>query len=526
VSRRLVLLAGATGYVGGRLLEALEREGWSLRCLARRPEYLRPRVAPQTDVVAGDVLDPATLAPALAGVDTAFYLVHSMESTTAFAEADRAGARHFARAARAAGVRRLIYLGGLGGGEALSSHLDSRQEVGRILRESGVPTIELRASIIIGSGSASFEMIRALVETLPIMITPRWVATPTQPIGIEDVVAYLRQALDLPEGSEGIYEIGGPDRVSYGELMREYARQRGLRRRFITVPVLTPRLSSLWLGLVTPVYARVGRALVDGLRNETVVRDTRAATTFPIRPLGMREAMARALANEDRAFAATRWSDALSATRRRSRWGGLRFGSRLVDARQLEVACPPAQAFAPIRRIGGAIGWYHADRLWRLRGWLDLLAGGPGLRRGRRDPERLLPGDTVDFWRVEAVEPDRLLRLAAEMRLPGRAWLQFEVEPRGDRSVIHQTALFDPVGLLGQLYWYALWPLHQYVFGGTLRALARAAKASAGAGGGGRGGSPARSWRPCTGSGSAVPPADGRGRRAPAPLPRRSRGPA
>jgi len=477
VSDRLILLTGATGYVGGRLLEALEREGRAVRCMARRPEYLRPRVSPGTDVVPGDVLDPASLATALAGVDTAFYLVHSMESTEAFADLDRTGALNFARAARAAGVRRMIYLGGLGGGDELSSHLDSRQEVGRILRESGVPTIELRASIILGSGSVSFEMIRALVETLPVMITPRWVATPTQPIGIEDVIAYLQEALEHPVDGSVVYEIGGPDRVSYGELMREYARQRGLRRAFISVPVLTPRLSSLWLGLVTPVYARVGRALVDGLRNETIVRDDRGRAAFGVQPLGMREAMARALANEDRAFAATRWSGALSVASRGTSWGGLRFGSRLVDARQVEVPCAAAQAFRSIRRIGGDTGWYHANLLWRLRGLLDLLVGGAGLRRGRRDPDQLLPGDTLDFWRVEAVEPDRLLRLAAEMRLPGRAWLQFEVEARGDRSIIHQTAIFDPVGLFGQLYWYALWPLHQYVFLGMIRALGRTAGA-------------------------------------------------
>jgi uncharacterized protein YbjT (DUF2867 family) len=478
---RLVLLTGATGYVGGRLLSALQAEGRRLRCMVRHPEFLRPRVAPGTDVVAGDVLDPASLAAALAGVDTAYYLVHSMAGEGSFAAADRAGAENFARAARAAGIRRIIYLGGLGQGESLSTHLGSRHEVGRILRDIGVPTLEFRASIILGSGSASFEMIRGLVETLPVMVTPRWVATRTQPIGIEDVIAYLTEALNLPGAESAVFEIGGPDQVSYGDLMREYARQRGLRRAFIPVPVLTPRLSSLWLGLVTPVYARVGRALVDSLRNETVVHDDAARRVFAIRPLGMREAMARALANEDRALATTRWSDAVSAVGRTEHWGGVRFGSRLIDARAVEVPCKPAQAFTPIRRIGGANGWYHANLLWRLRGSLDLLMGGVGTRRGRRDPDQLVPGDTLDFWRVEAVEPDRLLRLSAEMRLPGRAWLQFEVKDRDGGSVIHQTAIFDPVGLFGQVYWYALWPLHQYVFSGMLRALAR--KAMGGEGG-------------------------------------------
>jgi len=472
---RRILLTGATGYVGGRLLAALEREGRTVRCLARRPEFLRQRAAASTEVVAGDVLDPGTLQAALQDVDTAFYLVHSMGSSESFEDADRTAAENFARAACEAGVRRVIYLGGLGQGSELSPHLVSRQQVGQILRESGVPTVELRASIILGSGSVSFDMIRALVETLPVMITPSWVATPTQPIGIEDVVAYLREAIDLPLAGSAVFEIGGPGRVSYGDLMREYARQRGLRRLLIPVPLLTPRLSSLWLRLVTPVYARVGRALVDGLRNETVVRDDTAARAFAVRPLGMRQAMARALANEDREFAATHWSDALSSAGSSHRWGGMRFGTRLVDTRSVTVDCTPADAFAPIRRIGGANGWYHANLLWRIRGAIDLLAGGPGLRRGRRNSEQLSPGDPLDFWRVEAVEPDRLLRLSAEMRLPGRAWLQFEVSSSEGRTVIHQTALFDPVGLLGQAYWYALWPVHQYVFGGMLGAIARAA---------------------------------------------------
>jgi hypothetical protein len=308
------------------------------------------------------------------------------------------------------------------------------------------------------------------------MITPSWVNTPTQPIGMEDLIAYLVEAIDLEHEGSAVFEIGGPDRVSYGDLMREYARQRGLRRWMIEVPVLTPRLSSLWLGLVTPVYARVGAELIDGLRNETVVRDDSALSAFRVRPRGVREAIERALANEDLDFAATRWTDAVSATGAQRNWGGTRFGSRLVDARAARVGCPPDQAFAPILRIGGATGWYHANLLWRVRGFFDLLVGGPGLRRGRRDAERLVPGDTIDFWRVEAVGIG-LLRLQAEMRLPGRAWLQFEVEPEGSASVIHQTAIFDPVGLLGLTYWYALWPFHQLVFRGMLREIARAAEA-------------------------------------------------
>jgi uncharacterized protein YbjT (DUF2867 family) len=480
---RLILLTGATGYVGGRLLEALEQRGERVRCVARRPDYLRPRVGTGTEVVGGDVLDPASIAAALEGVHTAYYLVHSMASAGDFETRDREAAERFAGAAAAAGVRRIVYLGGLGHGAHLSSHLASRQETGRVLRESPVPTIEFRASIVIGSGSLSFEVLRALVDRLPVMTTPRWVRSPAQPIAIEDVVDYLVAALDLPPGTGSrVYEVGGADVVSYAGLMREYARQRGLRRLILPVPVLTPGLSSLWLGLITPVYARVGRALIEGLRNPTTVRDPAALRDFAVRPRGVREAVARALANEDREFAATRWSDALSSSR--PPWGGEPVGSRLVDSRSVTVAVPPRAAFTPVGQPCGRSVWSNATWLWTLRGWLDLLAGGAGLRRGRRDPEHLLPGDTLDWWRVEAVEPDRLLRLAAEMRVPGRAWLQFEVSPAGrGGSTIRQTAVFDPAGLAGRAYWYALWPVHQYVFAGLLRAIGRRAAAAAAGGG-------------------------------------------
>ncbi len=472
---RLILLVGATGYIGGRLLRALEDGGVRLRCLARRPEFLRERVGASTEVVKGDVLDPESLAGALAGVDTAYYLVHSMGSGRDFARKDRSAAENFARAARTTGVHRIIYLGGLGSGPDLSPHLASRQEVGRILRESGVPTIEFRASIIIGSGSLSFEMIRSLVDRLPVMITPRWVRILAQPIAIEDVIAYLAYALDVQTEGSTVVEIGGADQVTYQGIMLGYARQRGLKRVMIPVPVLTPRLSSLWLGLVTPLYARVGRTLIDSITHETVVTDGTASRLFAIRPRGIQEAIARALTNEDQEIAATRWSDALSSRGEQPAWGGVRFGSRIVDSRSVRVACPPTVAFGPISRVGGETGWYYANWLWRIRGFLDLLVGGAGLRRGRRDPASLLPGDTVDFWRVEAFEPDRLLRLLAEMKLPGRAWLQFEVERDGDGSTVRQTSIFDPVGLLGLLYWYGLYPIHSLVFAGMLRGIARAA---------------------------------------------------
>jgi uncharacterized protein YbjT (DUF2867 family) len=472
----LVLLTGATGYIGGRLLSAFEADGIRVRCTARRPEYLRSRVAESTEVVQADALDEASLGEAFQGVDTAYYLIHSMGSGSNFEVEDRRAARFFAAAARNAGVRRIVYFGGLGRGKDLSPHLASRQEVGEILRTSGVPTIELRTAIVVGSGSLSFEMIRALVDRLPVMITPKWVGIRTQPIAVEDAIAYLRKALDLHVTKSAVVEIGGADRVSYGDLMREYARQRGLRRLMISVPVLTPRLSSLWLGLVTPLYARVGRQLIESLRHETIVQNDAARELFEIVPMGMKAAIARALANEDQEFAVTRWSDAMSSGAGTQGWGGQKFGSRLVDSRVTTVDQSPDVAFRPIERIGGKTGWYYGDTLWRLRGLLDLLVGGAGLRRGRRDAAHLRVGDHIDFWRVEQFEPGRLLRLSAEMKLPGRAWLQFEVIPEDKGgSTIRQTALFDPVGLAGLAYWYGLWPLHNLVFKNMSKGIARAA---------------------------------------------------
>ncbi len=471
--QRIVLLTGASGYVGGRLLRVLESRGEQVRCLARRPEVLEPRVGQDTEVVRGDVLDPESLRSAMVGVDLAYYMVHSMGSKGDFEEEDRRAAQNFARAAREAGVGRIVYLGGLGEEPDLSPHLRSRQEVGRVLRESGVPTVEFRASIIIGSGSLSFEMIRALVEKLPVMVTPRWVQVRAQPLGIEDLIAYLVAALDAEHLESAVYEIGGSDRVSYLEIMREYARQRGLRRLMIKVPVLTPRLSSLWLALVTPLYARIGRKLIDSIRNSTIADDSSARQAFGVRPRGVRDAIARALADEDQEYAGVRWSEPRSSGDSGAR-GGERLGSRIVDSRRTFVSLEPREAFQPIERLGGEVGWYFANWLWRLRGFFDLLVGGPGLRRGRRNADRLVRGDTLDFWRVEEYRPGELLRLRAEMRLPGRAWLQFEIEDWGTGSMVGQTAIFDPVGLAGLLYWYLLYPLHQIVFSGMLRGIVAA----------------------------------------------------
>ena len=443
----LILIAGATGYVGGELLKSLLAAGYSLRCLARRPDVLRAKKLSGLEVVPGDVLDRPSVRAAMTGVDTAYYLVHSMGSTESFEEQDRAAAQNFAEAAREAGIRRIIYLGGLGhGAEKLSAHLRSRHEVGDILRSTGVPVVEFRASVVIGSGSLSFEMIRALVERLPVMIAPRWVSVAAQPIAVADLISYLLAALDLPLDGNKMFEIGGSDQVSYGGLMKEYATQRGLKRLVISVPFLTPRLSSLWLGLVTPLYVRVGRKLIDSICHTTIVEDQTALVQFRVRPCGFREAIAEALKSDGRHL--------------------------LIDSRTIHVTASPEDAFTPIRRIGGTQGWYYANWLWQARGLLDRLFGGVGLRRGLRDPDSLRVGDMVDFWRVEAIEPNHRLRLAAEMKLPGQAWLEFEVTGDSTGSVIRQTASFDPKGLLGRAYWYSVFPLHQFVFGGMLQGIA------------------------------------------------------
>jgi len=482
-----VLVTGATGYVGGRLVPRLLEAGYRVRTLARSVPKLAARPwasGPCVEIVEADLDDAEATEAAMRGCAAAYYLVHSMVATGAsYAKADRRLAERFAVAAARARVGRIIYLGGLGEqGEGLSEHLSSRREVEAVLAAGSVPVTVLRAAMIIGSGSASFEILRYLVERLPVMVTPRWVKTASQPIAISNVLTYLVACLSVPATVGRTLDIGGPDVVSYLKLMRIMAEERGLRRRLvIPVPVLTPHLSSLWIHLVTPLSHRIARPLAEGLRNPVVCRDDEATRLMPQRLLGVREAIQVALEQVAHREVETGWFDA-GPIPGDPDWAG---GTRFVDRLEVEVAAGSDEVFATLSRIGGETGWYGLDWLWRLRGVLDHLAGGPGLRRGRRHAERVAFGDAIDFWRVTGVEPGRRLALRAEMRLPGEALLEFVVEAvpgRAGRTRLVQTARFAPRGLLGIAYWYAVLPFHGFVFGRMLEGIRRAAEALAATG--------------------------------------------
>ena len=468
-----VLVTGATGYVGGRLLQRLlERTDLDVRVLVRDAERARGRGWPaRVRVMEGDLMEPASLDSALEGVDVAYYLVHSMHGEGDFAEADRAAARNFVRAA--GHVRQVIYLGGIlpeaNGAGPGSEHLESRAEVGRILREA-LPTTELRAGPIIGGGSASFEMVRYLTERLPAMIAPRWILNEVQPIGIRDALAYLVAALGR-EDTLGVIDIG-TDPLTFRGMMTEYARVRGLPRVIVPVPVLAPKLAGLWVGLVTPIPNRLALPLVEGVVRPVLGDTSRARSLFPkIEPMPYREAVRRAIARTDAGEVVTRWSVSGDSNDPRvrliDREGVVReVRTRLVDAPQNAV-------FRAFSSLGGERGWRVWEWLWSIRGLLDQMVGGPGLRRGRRAPEHLYPGEALDFWRVEEYRPAHLLRLRAEMKVPGKAWLQFEAIPEGERTRLVQTAFFAPTGFLGWLYWYGIYPLHAVIFSAMVDALAR-----------------------------------------------------
>jgi uncharacterized protein YbjT (DUF2867 family) len=488
---RPILVTGSTGYIGGRLVPKLLAAGHRVRCLVREPRKLDIRTwvdDPRVEVVRAELSDPVALAEAMRGCGAAYYLVHSMQAVGAeYRSVDVQLARSFAAAAEAAGLERIIYLGGLGEtGDDLSEHLTSRREVESGLRSGTVPVTVLRAAMIIGSGSASFEILRYLVERLPVMITPRWVSTKCQPIAVRNVLGYLVDCLAAPATVGATIDVGGPEVVTYLELMQIMAAARGLGRRIVLpVPVLTPRLSSLWIHLVTPISQRVARPLAEGLRNEVVCRDDRARSMMPQVLLTMREAIDAALVRERARDVESSWS-AAGPVPGDPDWSG---GKVFMDRWALTVDAPIEVVFRAVCRVGGGHGWYAADWLWRIRGCLDRLVGGPGLRRGRRHPDDVGYGEALDFWRVTDITRPRRLALRAEMKLPGEAILAFDlseedVTGRALPSVrVVQTAAFLPKGLFGLAYWYAVLPLHGFVFRGMLRGIRRAAEAEAHSGG-------------------------------------------
>jgi uncharacterized protein YbjT (DUF2867 family) len=479
-----VLITGATGYIGGRLVPRLLAAGYRVRVLARDPQRLQGRDwLEQVEVAQGDVFNIPSLDAAMQGVRAAYYLVHSMSGSADFEHKDVLAAENFGKAARKNDVEQIVYLGGLGDPQAdLSRHLRSRQETGEALRRAGVPVTEFRAAIVVGAGSVSFEMIRYLTERLPVMVCPRWVYTRVQPIAIDDALEYLAAALKTPQSKRKIIEIGGADVLTYGEMMMGFAQVRGLRRRLLPVPVLTPRLSSYWVHIVTPIPAGISRPLIDGLRNEVIVRDKAAKELFPdIQPLGYQAAVELALKDLNAHAVETSWSDALVTSQ-----GDVvpvtltTQAGMIIERRQLVTYASPDQVYEVVSRLGGDYGWLYFNWAWRVRGALDRLVGGVGLRRGRRDPIELRPGDAVDFWRVEAADPGRRLLLRAEMKVPGRAWLQFEITPHAEgQSRLSQTAFFAPKGLSGLAYWYLLYPIHRMIFSGMIRKVTeRAAEIS------------------------------------------------
>jgi len=465
-----VLVTGATGYIGGRLVPLLLERGHDVRIMVRDPARVAGRPwAADVEIVRGDAEDPSSISAAVSGVDAAYYLIHLMGSGRDFVERDRTAARNFAAAADT--LRRVIYLGGLlPDADKVSDHLSSRAEVGEILR-SQLPTLEFRAGPVIGSGSASFEMVRYLTERLPAMVAPKWILNDVQPIAVRDILAYLTSALEREPA--GIYNVGASP-LTFKGMMQEFAHVRGLRRLIVPVPVLAPRLAALWVGLVTPIPNRLAVPLVEGVVHPVVADTSRATNDFPeIRPLPYREAVARALHQTTENAVSTRWSSALGSA---PAFELSQSEGMIRETRSCRTHADPVSTFRAFSTLGGDTGWLFWNWAWSFRGLIDRLVGGPGLRRGRRHPSEHEPGDAIDFWRIERVEPPHLLRLRAEMKVPGRAWLQWEVLPEGDGTQLVQTAIFEPIGLAGHLYWNLLYPVHKIMFSGLVRSIAARAE--------------------------------------------------
>jgi uncharacterized protein YbjT (DUF2867 family) len=480
IQPKLILVTGATGYVGGRLVPRLLEAGHPVRCLVRDPDRLQGRSwLNRVEVAGGDALAPGTLTEAMRDVSVAYYLIHGKQGGQINANRDLDVARMFAEAASEAGIERIIYLGELVDPTSdLSPYLRARHETGYILRYSSVPVTEFRAGMIVGSGSALFEMIRYLTEREPILICPAWFFSQAQPIAIRDVLAYLIAALKTSESSGKMIEIGGPTRLTYADMLLGYARERGLKRILIRTPFYAPKLSAYWVHMVTPIHWRVVLPLIEGLSARLIVRDEAARKLFPqIKPMDFQTAVRLALGRIQRDHVETSWSDALvTVAGDVSPYTLTVEEGMFIETRQLLLNLPQETVFRSFTGIGGERGWLYMDWAWGLRGWLDKAVGGVGIRRGRRHPDEIRPGESLDFWRVEVVEKNHLLRLRAEMKLPGKAWLQFEASPQDNKTLLTVTAFFAPYGFFGFLYWYAMWPFHKFIFDGLTRRVASRAR--------------------------------------------------
>jgi len=481
--KKRCLVTGVTGYIGGRLVPELLDKGYEVRVVSRDVFRLQGRAwIDRVEAAEADMLKPETMSGLMKDIDIAYYLIHSMSGNedSDFHERDIRAAKNFGDNAKACNIERIIYLGGLGSdGDTLSRHLKSRQITGETLRKSGIPVTEFRAAVVVGSGSKSFEMIRYLTERLPVMICPRWVYSKVQPISISDVLQYMTEAIEKEETANEIIEIGGRDIVTYAEMMKTYAKVNGLKRLLISVPVLTPGLSSYWVHWMTPIPASLARPLIEGLKNDVVVEDKKSRMLFPdISPVSYEKSVEMAMHRIDLQDVETTWNDALLSSRGDEPPVVLETKQGMhIERRIRRVHAGQQEVFKTFCSLGGAKGWLTYQWAWKLRGMLDRLAGGVGFRRGRRSPSELRVGDVLDFWRVEAVKDNELLRLRAEMKLPGSAWLEFQtVSEDGESAKLVQTAYFSPRGLLGLIYWYGLYPFHALIFSSMIEHLAKEAE--------------------------------------------------